>query len=296
MEASSVGQKIHFAACIAFLVSLTFLSVHAEAQATPSNRAALSRSLLAAAEAGDVNAAKAALAAGAPPNAVDDAGKTALEFTAPASGNLRDYTYSNEVEPRFSLIRLLIARGADPKRIKDDVVASNIVMSALAYRHYDIAENFLSRGLGEKGFQYWSLLQTSPAALGVGPNLEQRRLFQRLLQKPQSRKDYSQALMPAVGASDAAYFVKGLLAKGADANLRNGLGETPLIAAIRLQKMSLVKMLLDSGADATLPIQIVSGSYTTSLEKYNGYTPLMFAKESKNTAIIALLRAKGAVR
>ncbi len=71
-----------------------------------------------------------------------------------------------------------------------------------------------------------------------------------------------------------------LLDKGADLNVRDGLGETALFRAIRGGRTEAVKLLLDRGADVN--VRVKAG------------TPLKLAEKEGLKEIVELLRAHGA--
>jgi ankyrin repeat protein len=69
--------------------------------------------------------------------------------------------------------------------------------------------------------------------------------------------------------------------RGADANARDSLGATPLIAAIERDADACVRALLDAGADPSAKDQL-------------GRTPLSVARERRHAEIAAILQAAGA--
>ena len=69
--------------------------------------------------------------------------------------------------------------------------------------------------------------------------------------------------------------------EGADINLQNSEGWTPLIYACSYGHEAVVRLLLERGADVTLRTK-------------DGRTALFFARHNKRAAIVALLEARGA--
>jgi ankyrin repeat protein len=88
------------------------------------------------------------------------------------------------------------------------------------------------------------------------------------------------ALLDAADRDDAGQVAK-LLASGADPNLANGLGVTPLWAACQNGNIAIVRALLDAGSNPNTPL-------------HAGETPLMVAARSGFDTIVSLLAAKGA--
>lgn len=87
-------------------------------------------------------------------------------------------------------------------------------------------------------------------------------------------------LMDAVSRGDFDQAQK-LIDKGADANARDWLGRTPLIAAARSGDADVVRLLLRQGAD----VNAANGE---------GRTALHYAKEKGHEPIVHLLKAHGA--
>jgi hypothetical protein len=88
------------------------------------------------------------------------------------------------------------------------------------------------------------------------------------------------ALHIVVKRGDATY-ARFLLARGADANLRDGRGETPLLLAIQFGQGELVDILIQSKANVNLP-----GS--------GGETPLIRAVQRRDLELVRTLLAAGA--
>ena len=122
---------------------------------------------------------------------------------------------------------------------------------------------------------------------------------------------------PLMYATDVKYGVKMvsfLLDNGADPNVRNKGGDTPLITAVAANIIASVKLLIEKGADihatdakgrSALIIAVVNGnaeivsfllSKGAKLESVDqeGKTPLMWAATKGNLEIVKLLLAKGA--
>lgn len=90
----------------------------------------------------------------------------------------------------------------------------------------------------------------------------------------------SAALMPAIRDNDLA-LVKSLLQQGADINLKNASGETPLIVAVSSGKLDIAEVLLESGAQV-------------NAQSDYGFTALKCAMSTNSSAFIALLQKFGA--
>lgn len=94
-----------------------------------------------------------------------------------------------------------------------------------------------------------------------------------------SDSDYSYALQYASRNSFA--LMKSCIAHGADVNMRDVNGNTPLTSACQSGSYNAVKFLLENGADPNLSIAEAA-------------TPLMIAAKAGNTEIVNLLIEKGA--
>ncbi len=73
-----------------------------------------------------------------------------------------------------------------------------------------------------------------------------------------------------------------LLEKGANKNMANINGWTPLMLASKYGHLEVVRQLLQSGADKALK------------DNYNGMTALDWARQEKKDAVVALLQVKHA--
>ena len=144
----------------------------------------------------------------------------------------------------LELVQILLAKGADPK------------------------------AKTKQGFNYLSAIanSTNPAAVkwAVEHGLDVKDKKETIL------------IVPAMnGALDIVQF---LLTKGADANLPDEIGYTPLMHAVLTESSSLalVKLLLEHGADAKVKAK-------------DGLTALSFAKRKGWSEVITLLTKAGAI-
>ncbi len=85
----------------------------------------------------------------------------------------------------------------------------------------------------------------------------------------------------AAAWSGDAEWVRDLLAAGADVDVRDSIGETPLFGASGHDRDEAVALLLDAGA-------------TPGLASYSGYTPLHWAAQNGGPAVVRALLAAGA--
>ena len=83
--------------------------------------------------------------------------------------------------------------------------------------------------------------------------------------------------------------VKQHLASGANVNLKNDGGSTPLIEASRKGHKQIAKLLIENGADVNCKLE-----YTTDIESIEGWTSLHVAAAKGHKVIAELLIIKGA--
>jgi ankyrin repeat protein len=174
------------------------------------------RALLAAALRGDADALRAALAAGADPNATDGEDRTALLIAA-ADGALE-------------LCRLLLDAGADPNRFRIETMFVAVLDTPLGRARHG-KHKALIKLLKQRGAKETDELP-DPHALYVERNgTPHQRLVQALWGDDPER-------------------VRRALADGADPNGNaHDASERVLAAAVRLRKPEYVRMLLAAGAD-----------------------------------------------
>ena len=144
----------------------------------------------------------------------------------------------------LELIQLLLAKGADPKAKTKD------------------------------GFNYLSAMANSTNPAAVKWAVEQGL----------DVKDKKETILIAPAMNGALDIVQFLLTKGADANLPDEIGYTPLMHAVLTESSSLalVKLLLEHGADAKVKAK-------------DGLTALSFAKRKGWSEVITLLTKAGAI-
>ncbi len=283
--------------CTLIIYSLALCVPDASAN-TKLSKQMSSLSLIQAAKQGNLEAERTALNAGADPNFIDNSGTTALEY-AGLRGNIItaiEADPKSHPERRFDLIKELVDHKAKVKEVKDPNFADSIVQAALTFQRYDVAQLFLAQGAGQEKFNFWFLLDLGQPRR-INPDPLQRRLFETLLAQTKNPTELSQVLFAAVRASDSAYFTRRLLDKGANPNARNYNGTTPLIEAIRHQKVDVVIALLQGGANPSLPYVYVTpplGYHQNSWEEANGRTPLSFAVAEGNQPLIRLLKRANA--
>ena len=83
--------------------------------------------------------------------------------------------------------------------------------------------------------------------------------------------------------------IKQHLASGANVNLKNEGGSTPLIEASRKGYKEIAKLLIENGADVNCKLE-----YTTDIESIEGWTSLHVAAAKGHKVIAELLIIKGA--
>lgn len=295
--------KLTFRLLLVCILSLCISGANADTT-LPRHQASLN--LLQAAKQGDIVAVRAALKAGANPNAADASGTTALEY-AGLQGRLEaavdnavsrrrepSYNLSADFDPhperRFDLIKELIAHNANVKVVKDPKFAGATVGAAFESHRYDVAQLFLARGAGKGSLGFQELLGSGePRQMKSDPI--QRHLFEKLLAQTHNRADLTNVLFFAIGSFDGAYFVRRLIEKGIDPNIREYTGSTPLIAAVRQQKVDVVVVLLKAGANPSLRYVYVSTGYpVTEWQEANGKAPLDFAIAGGNQTLIQILK------
>ena len=130
---------------------------------------------------------------------------------------------------------------------------------------------------GEGPFNVLDALLVKSVSDGEAPALES---LIAVGADPNAKSDGASALYQAVDLADPAA-VGVLLAGGADTNLPDASGDTPLLAAIASDQATVVEDLLDSGADANL-----AGS--------DGVTPLLAALQGNSTDLVPILLQHGA--
>ncbi|HAQ60547.1 TPA: hypothetical protein DCR49_00850 [Candidatus Delongbacteria bacterium] len=183
---------------------------------------------------------------------------------------VNDYCNENQ---KLNFVNVLLARKAEVG-LKDKNNKTAYIISK--ERNY----NNISKLLLEKGAQ--------EDKYSLDPN----SLIQALLDK-----EYDRAKMminngvelnfirgnfsPLICSIENIEIMKLLLAKGADVNLKNKMNMTALTIAVMANNVNAVRLLLENNADVNV------------ISTLNDQTPLMFAQQNKNQAIIKMLKEKG---
>jgi uncharacterized protein len=165
---------------------------------------------------------------------------------------------------RLEVVKVLLAAGADPNAAGG--VAHGGVFSVLTLA--------LNRGNGN-----WQEVFDTLVAAGAKVN-------------PPGNHPAS-PLEEAISQRDVG-MIKAMLARGADVNRKNGVGHTPLVAAIAVAEpeVEVVKVLLGAGADPNLPRLSVGDERISLLAYVEGW--LKASKDEAREEIARLLRRAGA--
>jgi ankyrin repeat protein len=201
-----------------------------------------------------------------------------------------------------AVVKLLLARGADPKAASkvvaggrgggDDDAADDPGAATAANANAKGGVTPLMLAVREKG------VETIDALLGGGAPIDQKA------------GDGTTALIVALQNGDAA-IAKTLIERGADVNAANGKGWTPLFLAVKNRSreigtvpnpiidpaalMDVVKMLVERGADVNARTKARSDQYgATAWLREPGATPLLRAAYCADLEVIKYLLAHGA--
>ncbi len=207
---------------------------------------------------------------------------------------------------KIDAIRFLLEKGADPNLVDADgfsplMRAQDVeTIKLLLNAHADINAKdnagftpLMHAINGEKSREIVTLLLENGAnpsniskdkltAMRLATVHDRPEIVQDILtfsSTPLSDSDYSYALQYASRNSFA--LMKSCITHGADVNMRDFDGETPLIYACRSGSYNAAKFLLERGADPNLSIA-------------ESATPLMIAAKAGNPEIVNLLIEKGA--
>ena len=209
---------------------------------------------------GDADAVRRVLAAGADVNAANDNGTTALTLAvhdanktrvllqagakpnqAPDDGRTPLIIASGRVGGA-PVVKLLIDAGADPKALS--AARASALRSAAFVGEAESMRLLIAAGAD---------LRADAAAALNGALLNQCRDCADLVVGALDARGIS-SVLPAAARRGDADAIRFLLARGADINVRDGAGRTPLMMAAHTDAYSpdVVRLLLEKGADATL--------------------------------------------
>jgi len=224
---------------------------------------------------GDVDSVKKLLDAGANVNAkykTDGEENNALVWACVGMDSTADYDEKNKNQ----IVELLLNAKADQKE--------KALIAAIDSNFPVIVKTLLARGINTKGKSGEELLRVASQAgmLELVKMLLANKVNVNAVDE-QGRTALLQATRPCgTGICDDRVGVaKALLEAGADVNLANKDGQTPLFYAIYSGDTEMVQLLLEAGADVTVKMK-------------DGETVLQRAQKEEYNEIIKLLKAAGA--
>ena len=215
----------------------------------------------------EMDKTKALLAHGADVNARSSDMRTPLMIAARKPGN-------------SAVVKLLLDKGAKPNPNAHPSAESSPLLEAATAGDAASMEMLLGKGAEVKPI--------GEMAINMAVSMECSKCLALLAAKEIEKKDYSLALADIAVTGDTAA-VKLLLDRGADVNVVDPLGRTPLMYAAASDKLPLdvVKMLVEHGAD-------VNARDAHKLGADSGWTALDIARQHGETSIVAFLLKSGA--
>jgi len=216
-------------------------------------------SIHAAAFMGDIDKVKGFLERGGSVDTADATGQTLLHYAT--AGNYKD------------IAELLISNGANVNAVADKWKTP--LGAAARTGSTDVAEYLITHGADvNAGEGYWTPLQEAA--------YYSKEMVKLLLAKGANINAGKWTALHSALDAGRLDIVELLLVKGADANVRNNKGRTPLnIVVDWYGNLEIVELLLSKGADI-------------NAKDKNGKTALSYAVENGHTEIVELLRKHGA--
>jgi uncharacterized protein len=202
-------------------------------------------------------------------------------------------------EGRITTVRRLLRKGANVNKKNETGITA--LMLAAHGGHVEVVKALLAAGADPNasgGFAHAPIFTVLTMAMNPS-NRNWTEMVDTLIAagaKINPSSDYPIApLNDAIRQRDT-QMIKALLARGADVNWKNSVGNTPLVTAIAVAepKPEIVKVLLVAGADPNIPRLQVGNEKITLLSYVEGWL-----KESKNKdreEILRLLKEAGAKR
>lgn len=275
-------------------------------------------------------------------NVIEELAKKGVDFISPgASGEtplliairqLIHAEYENKADVTFAVVKKLLELGADTN------VAS---VGSYNQAEYPLTLLISSNYFNDKQKVVNLLLEhkaNSDIVLPDGRSLLQhaiergdRELKHKILENSVNiniqDKNAGTALLAEIAILSKSYynmysqdlsFVKKLVQKGADVNIANKDGVTPLQMAVEMQNHELIDLLISAkadpnmhdkhsnsplsialkqiskGHDATILSKLLEAGANPNISDQNGWTPLHYAVEKRDVALVAKMLEKGA--
>lgn len=179
-----------------------------------------------------------------------------------------------------ALVKLLLEKGANPNPNSHPSAESSPLLEAATAGDAASVELLIAKGAEVK--------PVGETAINMAVSMECPKCLSLLTAKEIDKKDYSLALADIAITGDV-NAVKIMLDHGADVNIVDPLGRTPLMYAAASDNLPLetVKMLVEHGAD-------VNAKDAHKLGADSGWTVLDIARQHGDTPIVAFLLKSGA--